>query len=164
MNRLQTIIFYSLLILLFICYISKSLLLGWIYFNIFISFYELYIIMYRKDLNQSNCDNDFWNRQNDGNIWKKSWEEYACKTDNRYFYKNSYVFLLEFINIVLTFALLYSITHNKKYIKPLLILQFFNAVVYFTTLTTIDYGYKGHIYRGISSLWLIFPMILIYKQ
>jgi hypothetical protein len=164
MNRLQTVILYSLLILLFLCYISKSLLLGWIYFNIFISIYELYIIYNRKDLRESNCDDDFWDRDNNGEIWKKSWEEYACKTDKRYFNKNNYVFLLEFINVLLTIGLLYAISYKKNLIKTLLLLQFLNAVVYFTTLTAENHGGKGHIYRGISALWLIVPVLLLYRN
>lgn len=159
MNRFSKLSIYSLILFIVIFVASKSLLHSWIYFNIFISLYEMYIILTRKKLNKNNCSDGFWNEEDDGVLFHKAWQEYACKTDERYFDKSNYVFIFEFINVVLTLLMLV----NMKYVRPLLLLQLLNCSVYFTTLTSDNNTYLGHTYRAISALWLVVPAILLYR-
>lgn len=160
-NRFFHILFISMIMIIFIGYFSNSLLDTWIFFNIFISIYEMYIIIVRKKLTQDDCRDNFWTEKNDGQIFRKAWNEYACVTDKRYFSPNSYVFLFEFINVIITIFLFLN-RDKKDNIKKLLLLQFINASIYFTTLTAENKRF-GHIYRSISALWLICPVLLIFN-
>lgn len=160
MNRFGRLSIYSVLIFIIIFYLSKSLLHAWLYFNVFISIYEIYIISIRYNLNKD-CKSDFWKEEDDGQLFKKAWEEYACVVDERYFSPNNYVFKFELINVILTILMF---TTNPKMIKVLLFLQFLNCVCYFSTLSSKSNTMKSHLYRGISALWLVIPVILLYRM
>jgi hypothetical protein len=163
MNNLQQLLFLvtSLTLVLFI--FCKSALCTWFLFNVFISIYEVYIIYNRNKLTTQECSDDFWDKEsNPKTMFKDYWNEYSCKTDDRYFNNKNYVFYMEALNIVFTILLGYAMVYKKKLIKSILILQFINAVVYFSTLKSVDL--KDSVYRSISCLWLVIPVILIYKK
>lgn len=161
MDRLQSLIYILTFLVSFLGIICKTGLHTWFVFNLFISLYEVYIIQNRYYLNKNHCDDDFWRGSvNRKTLLKDYWNEYACQTDERYFNTDSYVYILEGLNVFFTILLGFAILKNK-YIKEVLLLQFLNAVFYFVSLSKGNNSDKDITYKTISSLWLIIPVILI---
>lgn len=176
MNRLLKLIVICIMIALILLIASirvlkkrQKYIFVWFYFNVLISLYEIYIILVRNNIDSRYCETEFWDKENKRELFLEYWNEYSCKTDYRYFDKNNYVYILESLNVFFTILLgltLY-IKNLEKFQTQVLFLQFLNAVVYFGTLKGYRDGQKpfqDHIYRGISSLWLVIPVLLLINK
>ena len=132
----------------------------WIIFNVFTSIYELYFINIRRRVIPQHCKDNFWSEPTSLPIFQELWTEYACKVDWRYFKTNSYVYIIEFINVLSTiFLILY---YGTKYITPILTIQMLNCVVYFATLERIpEMNLQNISYLLVSSIWVFIPLYLI---
>lgn len=138
----------------------KGLILSWIIFNIFTSIYEIYFISVRHRVLEGNCKDNFWSKPITLPLFQELWTEYACKVDKRYFNPNSYVFVIEFINVLCTLFLI--LFYKTKFIKPILSIQFLNCFVYFATLERIpNLNIQKITYLLVSSIWLIGPLYLL---
>ena len=132
----------------------------WIGLNIMISFYELYVILIRRRIIPQHCKTNFWSESTSLPIFQEYWNEYACKVDWRYFKTNSYVYIIEFINVLTTLGLI--LFYGTPYIKPILTIQMLNCLGYFATLERIpDINPQNILYLIISAIWIIIPGILL---
>lgn len=162
MNRLEHLIFLITILIIFLGMICKSAICTWFYLNVVVSIYELYIIYNRQKLKKSDCEDSFWEGESEPkNLARDYWNDYACKTDERYFENNNYVFIFEGLNVVATILLGLAIIKNK-FIGEVLTFQFLNAAFYFVTLKEKS-GKLNYIYKSISAIWLAFPTLLMYK-
>ncbi len=144
---------------------KNKLLSFWLGFSIITLLFSYMIINKNHVVNYS-CKNNYWGRNDynlDGYFLLESYGEYKCGCDLRYNYSNSIVYYNELINILLSFALLFTVG-NTIIFKEVLFLQALNTIIYFATLK--DYSnmnFKKSAYLGFSSLYTIIPLILIYQ-
>lgn len=138
-----------------------SVLKAWIIFNVLISSYELYIISIRQRLIPQHCKSNFWREPADSlPRFQAYWTEYACKVDWRYFKTNSYVYIIEFINVVTTLFLI--LFYKTAYIPYILTIQLMNCLAYFFTIERLPImNPQNLLYLTISSLWIFIPIYLI---
>ncbi len=154
-------------------FVSNTLLYGWIWFNVFIAIYEVYIYAKRNALSTTHCSQDFWNTLIEApDVPFRAWEECACVADHRYVDPDSYVYLFELLNVALAVTLCFAWFNNKyKLIRHSLIAQALVCIIYFITLyqknsfTRRRLSIKHWSYWSISALWIIIPLALItYRQ
>ena len=165
-------------------FLNTKLLLFWILFNFVIGLYELYIYKNKSELK---IKSNTWWLEPSSNYLIDSWSEY-CKVDTRYIYK-LYVWFFELFNAITAIILLFMIvfvnllnifTNSKivdfaiiKFIILIIIfLQLVNCCGYFISLT-YEWIKNKHeitryakwwmypIYYGISSIWIIIPLIIL---
>jgi len=146
------------------------LLFSWLWFNLWIAVYEIYIVYYRKELTKNKCNSGFWSRENNlFDFWKDAWNEYTCYSDTRYLNHNDFVFIIEFMNALLVICLFIAFIINSKYwIHLLLIIQAYHCSIYFISLLHSKkintlYPIKTTSYLLISALWIFVPLVLIFK-
>jgi len=145
--------------------INLVLLWLWVIFNIFIGIYEIYCYNNRHLLNLDNIP-----KWNDSVI--ASWNEY-CRVDSRYIFKE-YVWIFELLNAFYAFLLIFILFFYKKLIKTVLLLEIISCSLYFLSLV-YECMYDKYIYNnileksnnihrflyyGISSIWIIVPVLL----
>lgn len=132
----------------------------WIIFNILTSIYELYFIAIRKRVSPQHCKKNFWSEEKTQPIFQEYWTEYACKVDWRYFNPKSYVYKIEFINVISTLLLI--LFYGTKHIKTILTFQMLNCIIYFLTLEKIpNMDLQKVVYLLVSSIWVFTPLYLI---
>lgn len=147
---------------------------AWLWFNVFIAVYEVYIVWNRAQVGARACPVDFWTTPKPlGAFWMDAWREYSCQSDRRYLDPRDFVFWIEFGNVlwvVLLAAALVS-ANSVGSAKPLwigvvLILQAYHCLIYFITLYhsqkyTFLNPFKAWFYLAISALWIIIPLVCI---
>ena len=141
---------------------------GWLWFNVWIAIYEIYIVVYRSELTEKKCEPGFWSRETSfRSFWKDAWNEYTCYADERYLNPNDFVFLLEFMNALLILGLIVAVYFNLPgWIPMILLLQAYHCGIYFISLvhskkTNTQHPLKTLIYLSISALWFIVPLSLL---
>lgn len=157
--------------------VSNSPVYLWVWFNVFIASYEVYIYIKRNALSRTRCTQDFWTTPiNTQDVPLRAWKEYACVADQRYiiskgyFVSGSYVYLFELLNVALVATLCFAWFNNKyKLIRQTLVLQALVCIVYFATLYQDDsfrrpLSIKSWIYWMISALWVVVPLALLSRQ
>ena len=139
---------------------------AWLWFNLWIAIYEIYIVVYRKELTKKRCQPGFWSR--DTNIlsfWKEAWNEYTCYSDERYLDPTDFVFVIEFMNALLIIGLWFAYVFKRSIILYLLLaIQGYHCILYFISLyhskkTNTQYPWKTFSYLMISALWVILPIL-----
>jgi hypothetical protein len=144
--------------------INMIILKWWLIFNVFISLYEIYIIKTREIVKDKYCVKNFWTvpfKFKDINRLQAYWIEYACKVDNRYFNKNSYVYYFEAINVITTVAAIILYFYNLDYISFPIFFQMINCCMYFYTIPSQKYDYIDIVYLSISALWILIPLYIL---
>jgi hypothetical protein len=148
---------------------KNKLLSFWLGVTLFTIIYVSYMIINKNHVVNYSCSNDYWERKDykfDAHFLMETYGEYKCGCDVRYNDPNSVVYYNELINILLSTALLFTVG-NIPIFKDILVLQAINTITYFATL--IDYSFHNpikntnYIYLGISSLYFIIPIMLIYQ-
>ncbi len=145
---------------------KNKLLSFWIAFSIFTIIYVSYMLINKNHLVHYSCTNKYWNRKDyklNGVFFLDTYGEYKCGCDLRYNNPTSIVYYNELINILISSALIFTV-NNTYVFRQLLKAQALNTFVYFATLK--DYSnmkYRKSIYLGISSLYTIIPIILLYQ-
>lgn len=136
-------------------------LFGWLWFNLFIAVYEVYIVWKRADLQRLGCL-DFWGETGYKDFWLKAWAEYACQADRRYLRPSDFVFWIEFGNAVWVVLLWIAFLARRWYwVGILLLIQAYHCVLYFLTWahSNVFLTGKGVAYLGLSALWIILPLV-----
>lgn len=146
----------------------SPLLFGWLWFNIWIAIYEMYIVYRRKQLTEEKCQPGFWSQSSSPwTFWKDAWNEYTCFSDRRYLNSNDFVFVIELINAILVIMMWFLLLTNQQgALYPLLILQAYHCGIYFVSLwysqkINMVNLWKTWIYLFISALWFVVPLYLI---
>ena len=149
---------------------TNKLLFAWLWFNIFIDILVLYVIWNKNTmyLYKEKCDTmDFWNTPVSDDFMKDLYGEYSCKCDHNYLEPSNFVYPIEFINAMLVILLWIAYVFNNIFIvKILLLIQAYHCCLYFIH----RYYYHGfkrvsnleEIYLGISALWIICPLALLF--
>lgn len=144
-------------------------LFAWLWFNLAIALYEIYIVFHRRELTRKKCTNGFWSRDsNYRGFWKDAWNEYTCYSDERYLDPDNFVFIIEFMNAILVICLLIAfMVQSKAWIYLLLAIQAYHCSIYFISLlhsrkTNTTYPMKTASYLLISALWIFVPIVLIF--
>lgn len=136
----------------------------WIVFGVFISIYELFIIYNRQKITpiQKYWTNKTYNPFQT-TVWVDGWREYSTGADSRYFEPRNKVYIFEGINAFIGILLLVSVLcfPMNPVVKALLVFQALNAMMYFLTLPKEQSIAK--MYLGISILWLLVPLWLIFS-
>lgn len=142
-------------------------LFAWLWFNLWIAIYEIYIVYQRKQLTKDKCQPGFWKKEhNIGTFWKDAWNEYTCYSDMRYLNPNDFVFIIELINAILILMMWILLAFNNiAWIYIILIIQAYHCGIYFISLwhskkINTDYTWKWIVYLCISALWIILPIYL----
>jgi hypothetical protein len=148
--------------------ISNILLFAWLWFNLFIAIYEIYIVYHRNKFNKVNCPTHYWKNTIKDTFWLDTWHEYTCNSDKRYLTPSSYVFHIELLNAILVILLwLCYIIHFVPGMLFLLIMQGYVCFIYFITLKNnilYHHTYKLLIYLFISSWWIIVPFYILSRM
>ena len=146
-------------------------LFGWLWFNLWIAIYEMYIVYRRKQLTDEKCQPGFWSKSSSPwTFWKDAWNEYTCFSDTRYLDPNDFVFVIELINAILVLMMWFLfITNQINSIYPLLILQAYHCGIYFVSLwyskkINSMYPIKLYSYLLISALWIIIPIYTLSRK
>lgn len=148
----------------------RPFLFTWLWFNLFIAIYEIYIVAQKDKFTPKQCPNDFWNEPVQDGFWLKAWHEYSCFSDRRYLSPSDFVFWIEFGNAVLVILLWMAYLLNQTTLLTiLLILQAYHCGIYFLSLIQSKkyvqiLPWKRNLYLGISSLWIIVPIICVIFQ
>ena len=144
------------------------LLFAWLWFNLWIAIYEMYIVYKRKQLTKEKCKPGFWSRSNSFNtFWKDAWNEYTCFSDTRYLDSYDFVFVIELINAILVLMMWFLLFMNlPAFIYILLILQAYHCGIYFVSLwysqkINRQAPLKLVSYLLISALWFLIPIYLV---
>ena len=141
--------------------------LAWLWFNVFIAIYEVYIVWNRALFHPSKCPVDFWGTTIRQDLWMNAWHEYSCQSDRRYLDPSDFVFWIEFGNVVWVILLAAALWSGKAlWIGVVLILQAYHCFLYFITLYhskkyTFINPIKAWVYLCISALWIIIPLVCI---
>lgn len=146
-------------------------LFAWLWFNLWIAVYEIYIIYNKRKLSAAVCvdHRDFWTRDSSPTrFWKEAWNEYACVVDRRYLDPHDFVFIIEAINAILVIALLIAVYTGSKpvIIAAILLLQAYHCGIYFASWAAsvdmpIELTFKPVIYLLISALWIFVPVYIL---
>lgn len=140
---------------------------AWIWFNLFIAVYELYVIWHRHRFSPERCPRDFWNEPVERGFWFKAWQEYTCYSDRRYLDPKDFVFWLEFGNVVFVVLLIVAYMANSAlFLGVVLVAQAYHCLLYFLSLYhskkyTVMHPMKATTYLLISAIWFIIPMVCI---
>jgi hypothetical protein len=141
---------------------------GWLWFNLFIVVYEIYIVFYRRaHFDAEKCPRDFWKEPVGRDFWFKAWQEYTCFSDRRYLEAGDFVFWLEFGNVVIVALLAMAYVANSgRMMMVVLFVQAYHALIYFLTLYhSKKYSWmhptKAVAYLFISAVWIIIPALCI---
>jgi len=147
-------------------------LYAWLWFNVWIAIYEIYIVFHRKELTREKCRPGFWQREAGSywGFWKDAWNEYTCYADERYLEPDNFVFLIEFINAVLIVCLWVALmAQSSAWVYILLLIQAYHCGIYFISLLhslqhiNTEYPIKTTAYLLISALWLFVPLVLFFS-
>lgn len=151
----------------------NPVLFGWLWFNLWIAIYEIYIVYNKRNLTPEACgaSESFWTRDSGPlRFWKEAWNEYACEADHRYLDPHDFVFIIEAINAVIVAALIYAIYAKSApiTIAALLLLQAYHCGIYFVSWAhsgAYKISTKSVAYLLISAIWIFFPVyILLCKE
>lgn len=141
-------------------------LFAWLWFNLWIAIYEIYIVFYRKELTKQRCQPGFWSREtNFLSFWKEAWNEYTCYSDERYLDSSDFVFVIEFLNALMILGLWVAFFYRHvAALYILLAIQAYHCGIYFMSLyhsrkTNVEYPWKTFSYLMISAAWVIFPLL-----
>ena len=144
-----------------------NILKGWLIFNVFISLYEIYIIKTRHVIKKYYCVRNFWRTplkfSKHIDRLQAYWIEYACKVDNRYFNSDSYVYWFEANNVITTVLAIILYYNSSSYLVYAIVLQMLNCCMYFYTIPSQKYDYIDILYLGISAVWIVLPLYIIYS-
>jgi hypothetical protein len=146
---------------------TQALLFAWLWFNLFIAIYEVYIVAQKDKFNPKQCPKDFWKEHVQDGFWLKAWHEYSCFSDRRYLSPMDFVFWIEFGNAILVILLwLAYLFHQPTLLMILLIIQAYHCSIYFLSLVQSKkydqkVPWKRNLYLGISSLWIIIPLLCL---
>jgi hypothetical protein len=148
-----------------------GVLFAWLWFNLWIAFYEIYIVYQRKTLTKEKCQPGFWSKDTNWySFWKDAWNEYTCYSDTRYLNPNDFVFIIELINAILVILLWFAIlNHNIFWIYILLFIQAYHCCIYFISLWHSQkinnaYPLKLYGYLAISALWIMIPIYTLSRS
>ncbi len=149
----------------------SGVLFAWLWFNLWIAIYEIYIVYQRKTLTKEKCHPGFWSKDTTWNtFWKDAWNEYTCYSDTRYLNPNDFVFIIELINAILVILLWFALaSSNPAWIYILLLIQAYHCCIYFISLwhnQKINHAYpiKLYGYLAISALWIIIPIYTLSRS
>jgi len=171
MKPLSNITLYIiiLLIITWICklYIFKNIhvmLIFWAVSGIAVIVLVSYIIRHRYEMTPyvtSYWDNDSYSLL-DTSVWIDGYREYMTQLDNRYFNPRSNVYYMELVNLLFTIGVILAIVmKNMLVLKICLLGQILVTIYYLITIPKNLTRLIEYIYFGISSIWLVYPMILL---
>ena len=149
---------------------TNNILFAWLWFNVFIAIYEFYIVWKRnemvmyKDIGENM---DFWNTSSTDYFWRDAWGEYSYNSDRRYLEPTDFVYWIEFGNAIIVLLLWMAfISNNMLLVKVLLVIQAYHCGIYFLswyyTYGNTRFSNLQEIYLGISALWIICPVALLF--
>ena len=148
----------------------NPILFAWLWFNLWIAAYEIYIVYNRRNMSPEQCKrpDEFWTRDSGPlRFWKEAWNEYACVADNRYLDPRDFVFVIESINAVMVAALIYALYAKSApvVIAAILLLQAYHCVIYFASWASYKkrsgLSMKSIIYLLISAIWIFGPLYIL---
>jgi hypothetical protein len=145
------------------------ILFAWMMYGIITIYILGTAIIYRKEIEQKNI-NDI--NKNSNFLFSKNeiidgFVVFGTNNDKRYLDSNSYVYIGEFINIILTVIMIFMIITNKPFnnIKYLLYGQITLAFIYYLTFTEYKFDTKENIIGTLAvSPWLIIPLIILFEH
>lgn len=165
--------------------VITGILLGWLVFNTLICIYEITMVVNRRQMYIS-CQNEqgviidrpsFWKEEYEiedffrTEFWMDGWSEYG-RFDPRYLNPNSYVHLIESINVVdslipsilVIVLILAGYDWRVGWVRTLLIIvsifQIVFTVIYL--LTSFDVGNSQYwFYFFFNIPWIIFPVLIL---
>jgi hypothetical protein len=139
-----------------------AMLHWWVYFNLIMSIFFIYIWTVRDEVHDL-CDDDFWSNSSKENILKEYLEEYACVVDDRrFFVPNHRVYWYIMLNIIAAPLLLYFLLTADRRINVVLTAQGVAAIVYFATKSwSFKVSLKSVLYTFVSALWIVYPIMLV---
>ena len=126
-------------------------------------------IIYRKEIQKRNINDIDMNKNY--NIFSKetiidSFAMFGTKHDKRYLDSNNYVYIGEFINIILSIILTYQVLLNRiNNVKYVLYGQIMLASIYYLTFTQYKFDTIHNIMGTLTvSPWLFIPIIILIKN
>lgn len=158
---MQALALWALIFLfLFVApWIFGSLLVAWIVFNLLVSLMEVVgALNYQQvKVNPAFSQNDY--TLND-QFFLDTWGEYS-KYDLRYSSGDFSVWRFELVNVFSTILLVLGLALNLPWLLTLGLLgQLVSCTFYFLTFTGSQvFGWYG----GISALWIVIPLYLLWK-
>ncbi len=127
-------------------------------------------IAYRKEIEQKNINDIDINKNY--NLFSKDriidmFVIFGNRHDKRYLDSNSYVYIGEFINIILSVIMTFMIITNKSfnYIKYVLYGQISLSIIYYLTFKEYKFDTIHNIFGTLAvSPWLIIPLIILLQN
>ena len=173
MKSYELIIIVAVLLVVLFMIIQKTLkyknklLTFWLTITIFTVFYVSFMLLNKKHVANYSCSNKYWHKKDynfDKQFLLDTYGEYKCGCDMRYDEETNFVYTNELFNILISIGLLCTF-NNIPLFKNLLLLQFFNTIIYFVTLEDFsNWTMRKTIYLGISALYVVVPAILFHQE